>query len=308
MKSRHGPGLSLAAQITRAASLQTYYTIRFLVDRGREEDAYQAYAYFRWVDDWLDQGLRPRAERLAFVRRQQALIESCLRGEAPADLTPQEGMLAHLLRQEPDRASGLHTYIRSMMAVMAFDAERRGRLVSQAELAEYTHELAVAVTEAMHYFIGHGCAAPHGPTRYTAVTGAHIAHMLRDTREDIAAGYFNLPAELAAGGKAPTDANDPAYREWAKQSVQKARACFKTGREVMATVENLRCRIAGFAYMRCFEWTLDAIERDGFALSANCSVKMGTARRLELLAWAVWMALRYRRAAAPAQPSALQIG
>ena len=83
-----------------------------------------------------------------------------------------------------------------MMAVMAFDADRRGRLISQAELNEYTHWLAVAVTEAMHYFIGHDCASPLGPTRYLAVTGAHITHMLRDALEDVEAGYYNLPAEL----------------------------------------------------------------------------------------------------------------
>ena len=43
-----------AASITKAASKQTYYTIRFLVDRDRVDDAYRAYGYFRWVDDVLD--------------------------------------------------------------------------------------------------------------------------------------------------------------------------------------------------------------------------------------------------------------
>ena len=45
---------SPASSITKAASKQTYYTIRFLVDRERVDDAYRAYAYFRWVDDVLD--------------------------------------------------------------------------------------------------------------------------------------------------------------------------------------------------------------------------------------------------------------
>ena len=45
---------SLASAITKAASTQTYYTIRFLVDRPRMDDAFRAYAYFRWVDDVLD--------------------------------------------------------------------------------------------------------------------------------------------------------------------------------------------------------------------------------------------------------------
>ncbi|HWQ83615.1 MAG TPA: hypothetical protein VN363_03560 [Anaerolineales bacterium] len=49
----------LASQITRAASQQTYLTIRLLADPGQADDAYRAYAYFRWVDDWLDEPGRP---------------------------------------------------------------------------------------------------------------------------------------------------------------------------------------------------------------------------------------------------------
>ncbi len=45
---------NLASSITKTASKQTYYTIRFLVDRDRVDDAYRAYAYFRWVDDVLE--------------------------------------------------------------------------------------------------------------------------------------------------------------------------------------------------------------------------------------------------------------
>ena len=43
-----------AAEITYAASKQTYYTSNFLVDRDLTDDAYRTYAYFRWVDDILD--------------------------------------------------------------------------------------------------------------------------------------------------------------------------------------------------------------------------------------------------------------
>src|SRR3954470_19833059 len=97
---------ALAATITRAASKQTYYTIRLLADTGLVEDAYRAYAYFRWVDDWLDQELRPRAERLAFVARQQALMDGYAHRDPPADLTPEERLLADLTQRDPEQSSG----------------------------------------------------------------------------------------------------------------------------------------------------------------------------------------------------------
>jgi hypothetical protein len=293
MKSHLISGPALAAAITRTASKQTYYTIRFLVDHGRVEDAYRAYAYFRWMDDWLDQGMRPRTERLAFVKRQQALMNGCYRGQLLADLTPEERLLADLIRRDTEQNSGLQAYIRNMMAVMAFDADRRGRLISQSELNEYTRRLAVAVTEALHYFIGHNGASPHGKLRYLAVTGAHITHMLRDAVADAEVGYYNISREvIIANGIAPWDVESQAYREWVKESVQKARACFRAGRDYLAQVENLRCRIAGYAYIHRFERVLDCIEREGCLLRAAYPERKGRGREAEMMGWALWMALR----------------
>jgi phytoene/squalene synthetase len=289
---------ALAATITRAASKQTYYTIRFLVDTGLVEDAYRAYAYFRWVDDWLDQEPRPRTERLAFVQRQQALIDGCAHRDLLADLTPEECLVVDLIRRDTEKNSGLHAYIRNLMAVMAFDADRRGQLISQRELNDYTHWLAVAVTEALHYFIGHNCASPHGEIRYMAVSGAHITHMLRDALEDAQVGYFNIPSEvIAANGIAPGDVASDAYRDWVKLRVRKARACFSIGRDYLAQVENLRCRIAGYAYIHRFEAVLAEIERVDYKLQARYPARKGSGRGVEMLGWALWMALTYHRPA-----------
>jgi len=266
------PSQILASSITKAASQQTYYTVRFLVDRELTANAYRAYAYFRWVDDILDAGSGVNgeavpSERFAFVNRQKSMLDECYRGEWPHDVNPHEKMLVELIQTDVERNSGLQTYLRNMMAVMSFDADRRGRVISQVELNEYTRCLASAVTEAMHYFIGHCCYSPDNEARYLAVTAAHITHMLRDTVDDIQAGYFNIPYEvLEANYISPGDFQSDAYRAWVQGRVQLARACFKTGGEYLEQVENLRCRLAGLAYFNRFEGILDLIERDGFLL------------------------------------------
>jgi phytoene/squalene synthetase len=279
---------ALAGAITKAASQQTYYTIRCLVDRERVADAYRAYAYFRWVDDRLDgpDGVGP--EKLAFAGRQQALLESCYRGAPPAGLCAEEQMLADLVQQDTEADSGLQIYLRQMMAVMAFDAGRRGQLISQAELAEYSRKLATAVTEAMHYFVGHAEPPPRHPARYLAVTAAHITHMLRDTRDDVAAGYFNVPREyLQARGISARDVESRAYREWVGSRVQLARAYFQAGRECLAQVKNWRCRLAGYAYAARFEWMLRVIERDHYCLRSE----YGQRRSLGAGLWMGWSTL-----------------
>jgi hypothetical protein len=258
---------SLAAEITRCASRQTYQTVRYLVDRGRVGLAYAAYAYFRWVDDTLDAVEGSPSERRPFVQRQQALLTDGYRGEPTAAACAEEQLLLAMIRSDTKKASGLQTYLRNMMAVMAFDAERRGRVITQAELAAYTYNLASAVTEAMHYFIGHGEYAPQDETRYLAVTAAHITHMLRDTEDDIAAGYYNIPAEaLAAGRIEPHAVHSPAYRVWVRRRVRLAQAYFQAGRGYLRRVANWRCRLAGLAYTARFEGLLETIENDGYNL------------------------------------------
>jgi len=264
-----------ADSITKAASKQTYYTIRFLVDRDRVADAYRAYAYFRWVDDTLDaesalSGM-PSAveaqERTDFLARQKCLLEKCYRAESIYDATPEEQMLIELVGHDHEKSSGLQSYLRNMMQVMEFDAKRRGRWISRTELNQYTHWLATAVTEAMHYFIGHCCFAPHDETRYLAVTGAHITHMLRDTFDDVRAGYYNIPREvLEENHIGPQDMQNDSYRAWVRSRIQLARKSFKAGRNYLARVENPRCRLAGFAYTARFEWLLDTIEQEDYFL------------------------------------------
>jgi len=258
---------TVASAITKAASKQTYYTIRLLVDHDRVEDAYRAYGYFRWVDDTLDAETSTGVERSAFLERQQTLLEKCYRGEPPRDVNIQEKMLVELIQDHQDKNSGLQIYLSNMMQVMDFDVKRRGRLISQVELDEYTHWLAIAVMECIHHFIGHDDLSPHDERRYLAVAGAHIVHMLRDTFDDAQLGYYNIPREVLEENQiGPLDVESDAYLAWVKSRVQLARKYFKAGKEYFARVENPRCRLACYAYVARFEWLLDTIERECYLL------------------------------------------
>lgn len=257
----------LAAAITKAASKQTYYTIRFLMDRDRVQDAYRAYAYFRWVDDQLDASSGTQQEKRAFINRQIGLLEACYEGNAPNASNLEEQMLVDLVGNDKEKDSGLQFYLRKMMAVMSFDVERRGRVISHAELSRYSLLLSKAVTEYMFYFIGHQDTPPCIATRYHAVCGAHVVHMLRDMVDDIASGYFNIPGEVLDAGHFSLDTlRSRPFRKWVFERTKLARRYFKAGRIYMTHVKNMRCRLAGFTYLARFEWMLRAIERDQYYL------------------------------------------
>lgn len=282
------PSHALAAAITRSASKQTYYTIRFFVDRERVGDAYRAYGYFRWLDDVLDAPEGTQAEKLVFVDRQAILLESCYQGEIPKALSPEEEILADLIEGNRSEDSGLASYLRNMMAVMQFDARRRGRLISQAELDEYTQNLATAVTDALHHFIDHDNPPPPDGARYLAVTAAHITHMLRDAYEDNEGGYFNTPAEfLQARSISPKEIESLAYQAWVCRRVRIAHRYFQAGRKYISQVKSLRCRIAGFAYTARFEWMLRTIARENYCLRATYPER----KSLRAGLWMAWKTL-----------------
>ncbi len=266
----------LAESITKAASIQTCYTFRFLADRQQVADAYRAYAYFRWVDDRIDQGGLDKSDQAVFIDRQKWIVDSCYRGRQPDHLAAEEKMLADLILADQEVNSGLQSYIRNMMSVIDFDARRRGRLISQLELSWYSRSLAIAVTEALLYFIGHDQPPPQNEARYLAATGAHITHMLRDTLEDVQTGYFNIPREyLAAKRISPQDVDSDPYRAWIHERANLARACFRSGKEYLAQDENLRRRLAGYAYIARFEVVLDVIKKMGYRLVPEYSLTRG---------------------------------
>ncbi len=276
---------SLPATITKAASKQTYYTIRFLMDRDRVQDAYRAYAYFRWVDDQLDTNASSLDEKRAFINHQQSLLEACYQGESLAVLNPKEQMLVDLVGNDKEKDSGLQFYLRNMMAVMSFDVERRGRVISHAELSRYSLLLSKAVTEYMFYFIGHQDAPPCCSTRYHAVCGAHVVHMLRDMVDDIALGYFNIPGEaLEAEHISLDNLRSRSFQKWVFERTQLAHRYFNAGRMYMTQVKNRRCRLAGFAYLARFEWMLRAIERDQYILRPEYPDRKSTKAGL----WMAW--------------------
>ena len=56
---------ALAQSITREGSKQAYYTARLMVDKDLVDDFNRAYAYFRWMDDIVDDASQSQEKRIA---------------------------------------------------------------------------------------------------------------------------------------------------------------------------------------------------------------------------------------------------
>jgi len=258
---------ALAQSITRNSSKQTYYTARMMVDRDKVDDFFRAYAYFRWADDVVDIHARSEEERISFIERQRVIIEGLYHHEEFSDLTPEEQMVGVLIRNNRQEGSGLQSFIRNMLAIIEFDAYRRGRLISHEELVWYTNRLGRSVTDGILHFVGNGHLYSPSESRYLAATAAHITHLLRDMVRDTADGFINIPSEyLERYDIRPDDVDSTPYRTWVRERVQHARKYFVEGKIYLDELEVLRAKIVGHWYCARFEAVLDTIERDEYLL------------------------------------------
>ena len=238
-----------------------------MVDKDLADDFYRAYAYFRWADDIIDIHTQSEEERISFIERQKLMIDELYNRRDIDDIAPEEQMLADLIQSDREDGSGLHSFVRNMFAIIEFDAYRKGRLISQEELAWYTNRLGISVTDGILYFVGNGHPYPASESRYLAATAAHITHLLRDMVRDTADGFINIPREyLAAHDIRPDDISSSPYRTWVRERVQLARKYFREGKIYLDDLEVLRTKIVGHWYCARFEAVLDTIERDEYLL------------------------------------------
>lgn len=254
----------LARRMTWQASKQSYLIAALLASRRRRDDCYRAYAYFRWVDDVVDEQAQTRPERMRFIQRQRDLVERTYRREPLPRLAPEEQMIVDLIRSH---GGGLQRYIHNFMAVIEFDAARKGQTINAAALGWYVETLASAVTDAIEYFIGDGYDYPDSPERTLAPSAAHLAHMLRDLVEDLQEGFLNIPREYMELQRMQLwELDSLPMRMWVMDRIRLAREYFSRGSRYLNALDHLPSKLAGAWYIQRFETVLDSIECEGYVL------------------------------------------
>jgi phytoene/squalene synthetase len=236
----------------------------------------------------VDEPSNTREDRTAFIKRQKEIIADLYRRKDLDGLAPEEKLIADLIQSDKCENSGLKSFIHNFFAIIEFDAQRKGRLISQEELTWYASRLGIAVTDAIQYFVCNEYAYPDSKNRYFAATAAHITHMLRDMRSDIGEGYINIPVEYINEHDLDlADVNSTAFQSWVRNRVAQARDYFSRGKYYLDQITVLRCKIAGYWYCARFETILDIIERDNYILRTDYN------QRRKFLNWLkiAWLAI-----------------
>lgn len=256
----------LARSITWNASKLTYFIGRLFVDHDLKEDFFRAYAYFRWIDDIVDEANTTREKRMLFIGRQDALIQSLFSGDTLVDdLHPEEELLVQLMQARHHHRDNLRSFVENMFAIIKFDSHRKDCYITTAQLDWYSQSLSRSVVDGLQYFIGNDHDYPRSENQYSAAIAAHITHLLRDTIPDIANGFINIPHDVIPEQDIQS-ADHPSVRNWVRARVLLARKHFRDGREYIRSLKVKRCQLASYLYCRQFERILDTIERDGYVV------------------------------------------
>jgi phytoene/squalene synthetase len=275
---------ALARSITWSGSKHSFLIAGLLVDPHLRDDCYRAYGYFRWADDEVDDSDKSTEERVSFVHRQQALVQSFYERQTIEGLTPEEQIIADLIQHDYGADSGLRSFIVKFLEILEFDAHRKGNRVTQQQLTWYSSHLGHAVTDGIQHFVGNGHQYPQADNRHLAATGAHITHMLRDMVKDIPEGFINIPVEyLGTKSIGAEELESATFRVWVRQQVELARDHFLRGKQYIDGIDLLRCKLVAYWYCTRFECVLDAIEHDNFVLRADYCVRRSPSTLLKML-------------------------
>ena len=124
----------LAEKITRDGSVQTYRTVKLLVDKDLQHDSFKAYAYLRWIDDQIDEHLKTVKACTSFMKRQQQIIDAAYGNKKLPKLTDEELMVVELIHDNSTNNPKLKSFIINFVEIIDFDARRKDRVLSEDRL------------------------------------------------------------------------------------------------------------------------------------------------------------------------------
>ena len=266
---------SLGRQVLRSSPF-TYLTSLLMPRRSRRY-FWAWYAYIRWVDDFVDEGLKPQNERTAFVDRQLDLIRAS-KGRIPIRYK-EEQLLDAVLAYDTARGGMLRAALLDLLSSIRFDGQRVGEPADHATLHSH-HEREVV---SWLYTIAYFCEVPakiQSPPGAQAAIGAKTAHVIRDFLRDCDERLFNVSRqEIAAYGLNLRDLTDGRaalpMRRWVAAKVRMAGRQLETGLHDAASCSSLRYRLIVAVLIAKYQAYLDRFRSDRFVLTPHTPLPWG---------------------------------
>ena len=265
-------------ELARTAAGNFYYSFLTL-PREQRRAMCALYAFMRVTDDLGDSDapVELRAAQLAEWRR--SFLSACETGEATGPVLP---AVADMLRRYPIP----HQYLLDVVTGVEMDLAPTD-YATFGDLERYCYHVAGAVGLACIHLWGFAGEESIGHA-IACGTALQLTNILRDLKEDAARGRVYLPREdlerfgvdsrRFAAGDAVELRRDDRFRALMKFEIDRARACYARGWELLRFVSPAGKSILE-AMLRIYGGILEEIERQGFDVFSR-RVSLSRSRKL----------------------------
>jgi phytoene/squalene synthetase len=186
-----------ARDIARKDQPKASKILDFLIDKPERDYINLCFTYLRWADDIVDNPKLPVNQKKKFIEHQQNLISHIYKKESfePAGL--EEACFFHFAEFAISTSNIiLLDEVKNMVEAMSMDVKRLedAGVFSNTELDHYINLMSKSLFNILYNFI----TVPKFEYReefYLGTKFTTTALMIRDFKEDIDAGFINIPAE-----------------------------------------------------------------------------------------------------------------
>lgn len=234
-----------AEAVTRKSTLFGYLLCKTFFRAENTLPLFQSYAYFRWLDDFVDQSNDSQESLVCFVLRQKNLIASWYNGESAQASNSRESFIHATINYDKTNEMQLHSMITNFIEAIEWDVSRRYSIVSKNDLGIYSLRLGRSYAEGLLFGLGMKANDPaYDIAMNKCGSAAHIAHILRDLSIDLNLGYVNISCEdMKLFDIDPLDPSLHGIGKWIAFSAEKAEALFSEGKIYQKTFPNIKSRL-----------------------------------------------------------------
>ena len=248
-----------------------------------------AYCYMRHIDDLIDDPKTSASEAVEILNEQVVKIRM---GYDQKEFHPNdeyELMLGELIHYDIKNGSTLKRALFDMIDSLYFDAHRVDRVLSRIELEEYSRSMGESFMKFLSHFL-------HPETGYskevTDIAGAACQiYMLRDLKEDLERGYFNIDSESVEKYSIDfTNIDSDGVRNWIEKRVYELEAKIKLDSALHKNPISFREKLVLLLFLEPRKYVLKKLSRNKF--NVIYPYKLGLRDYLELAATLLYQLVR----------------
>jgi phytoene/squalene synthetase len=215
----------------------------------RREILFGAYAYFRWLDDVLDNKDVSTEESINILARESFFISSLYENKSPQSKCIEEKYISFVICKDLLDNNGFRVIIDGFMSALSWDIKRKHRIPTQQELDEYSLRLGRSYYQCLVFGLDfHPSDKCFKDVGEICGVAAHLAHILRDFFFDLSIGYVNISQEDVTKYHIDLSLKNPELRQnlkpWSRDVIFKSTDMFKKGMKSINKIPSFKARLA----------------------------------------------------------------